>query len=54
MKKYKYTWEQSYTYVCEFEAKNKEEAQEKVTNIDYDKGKLVGKNFNDLGIKEVK
>ena len=31
MKKYKYTWEQSDTYVCEFEAKNEEEAK----NVDY-------------------
>ena len=57
MKKYKYAWEQSDTYVYEFKAKNKEEAQKIIgDNFDYSKGKLIKDkgNFNDLGIKEVK
>ena len=42
MKKYKYTWEQSDTYVCEFEAKNEEEALNIINdNFDYSKGKLI-------------
>ena len=55
MKKYKYTWEQSDTYVCEFEAKNEEEAKEIINdNFDYNKGKLIGGDFNSLELKEVK
>ena len=55
MKKYKYTWEQSDTYVYEFEAKNEEEALDIINdNFDYNKGKLIGGDFNSLEIKEVK
>ena len=55
MKKYIYNWEQSDTYVCEFEAKNKEEALDIINDdFDYDKGKLIGGDFFDLEIKEVK
>ena len=54
MKKYKYTWEQSDTYVYEFEAKNKEEAFDIINDdFNFNQGKLVGGDFNDLGIKEV-
>ena len=55
MKKYKYTWEQSDTYVYEFEAKNKEEAFDIINDdFNFNQGKLVGGDFNSLGIKEVK
>ena len=57
MKKYKYTWEQSDTYVYEFEAENEEEAQKIIgDNFDYSKGKLIKDkgNFNALGIEEIK
>ena len=54
MKKYKYTWEQSDTYVYEFEAKNEEEALDIINDdFNFNQGKLVGGDFNDLGIKEV-
>jgi hypothetical protein len=54
MKKYKYTWEQIDVYEHEFEAKNEEEALDIINDdFDYDKGKLVGGNFNYLAIKEV-
>ena len=55
MKKYKYTWEQSDTYVYEFEAKNEEEALDIINDdFNFNQGKLVGGDFNSLEIKEVK
>ena len=47
MKKYKYTWEQSDTYVYEFEAKNEEEALDIINDdFNFNQGKLVGGDFN--------
>ena len=54
MKKYKYTWEQIDVYTHEFEAKNKEEAFDIINDdFNFNQSKLVGGDFNDLGIKEV-